>query len=111
MGAAWYHFCSKEEVADWPDDVFSQYNGTGVSLYCVRCVRSRRYKYVYYPLDTDELYDLETDPWEMVNLNHDPEYAAVRQEMASRMTHWMQKSDDMLQNWNVGISPMRKAAR
>lgn len=50
------------------DLIFSEYNGQQFGLYTQRMVRDRRFKYVWNPTDVDELYDLENDPWEMVNL-------------------------------------------
>lgn len=47
---------------------FSSYNGQQFGLYCQRMIRDRRFKYIWNATDTDELYDLETDPWEMKNL-------------------------------------------
>ncbi len=48
-----------------------------------KAVRTERYKYIHYlELDgMDELYDLETDPYEMKNLFYDP----ASQEIAGRM--------------------------
>jgi arylsulfatase A-like enzyme len=96
----------QQTPGDWPDDVFCQYSGEGIALYSVRGVRSRQYKYVYYPLDTDELYDLDADPWEMQNLIDEPNAASILAEMRERLGRWMQKSDDVLYNWNVDVTPM-----
>jgi arylsulfatase A-like enzyme len=98
-------FLKGEEVANWPDDVYIQYNGEGISLYTIRTVRSRRYKYVYYPYDVDELYDEETDPWEMRNLVHEPAAAPVLAEMRARMGRWMAQVGDVLLEWNVSVTP------
>lgn len=50
-------------------------------------LRGDRFKYItYYGLwDTDELYDLTTDPDELNNLIHDPAYANVAKEMESKL--------------------------
>jgi arylsulfatase A-like enzyme len=50
-----------------------------------RFLRTRRYKYAHNAVDIDELYDLETDPDEMVNRIHDPAYSSVVDEMQERM--------------------------
>jgi arylsulfatase A-like enzyme len=47
---------------------FSSYNGQQFGLYCQRMIRDRKYKYIWNATDVDELYDLETDPYEMKNL-------------------------------------------
>lgn len=42
----------------------------------------------------EELYDLETDPHEIVNLVHDPEYGQVLGEMRTRLDRWVVETDD-----------------
>ena len=50
-------------------------------------LRGDRFKYItYYGLwDTDELYDLTTDPGEKKNLIHDPDYKAIAKKMEDRL--------------------------
>src|SRR5699024_223222 len=50
-------------------------------------LRGDRFKYItYYGVwDTDELYDLTTDPGETKNLIHDPDYQTVAKEMENRL--------------------------
>jgi arylsulfatase A-like enzyme len=96
-----------ELPADWPDDAYVQYHGEGISLYSIRALRTRRWKYVYYPLDRDELYDLETDPWEMRNLSDDPASRPVLQEQRARLVRRMEQADDVLREWNVDLTPFR----
>ncbi|MBI2942225.1 MAG: sulfatase-like hydrolase/transferase [Chloroflexi bacterium] len=97
-----------QTMADWPDDVYVQYHGEGISLYTMRAVRTRRHKYVYYPYDRHELYDEEADPWELRNRSEDPAYASVLEEMKGRMAAWAERSADVVVEWNVGITPMRQ---
>jgi len=40
-------------------------------------VRSRRWRYIHYSDDTEELYDHDKDPWEWTNLAKDSKYADV----------------------------------
>ena len=42
--------------------------------------------------DLDELYCLESDPYEHCNLAHDTRYAAVRKELMSELYRWRQWS-------------------
>ena len=100
-------FLKGEEIVDWPDDVYIQYSGEGISLYSIRAVRSRRYKYVYYPFDLDELYDAEADPWEMHNLAQEPEAAPILAEMRARMARWMERVGDVMIEWNADLTPKR----
>ncbi len=43
----------------------------------------------------EELYDLETDPFEVNNRAADPDYAAVRRELTSQLDRWMTETNDM----------------
>ena len=52
---------------DWRDAIFCQLNGVEL-YYTQRIVMTKDYKYVYNGFDYDELYDLQSDPNEMVNL-------------------------------------------
>ncbi len=40
-------------------------------------VRSARWRYIQYSDGTEELYDHDNDPWEIINLASDPQYASV----------------------------------
>ena len=79
---------------EWPDDVFSEFHGYETTLYSQRMVRTKRWKYVYNPPDVDELYDLESDPGEVMNRIDDPGCEHVLREMRERMFQWMQRTND-----------------
>jgi len=82
---------------DWPQDVFVQISES----HCGRAIRTSRWKYsVAAPNATGSdsgsdvyreafLYDLESDPHERRNLVADPEYCAVRAELADRLKQRM----------------------
>jgi len=71
-------------------------------------VQSRRYKYVYYPYDLDELHDLEADPWEMHNLAQEPGAASILADMKARMVRWMERVGDVLVEWNRDLTAKRR---
>ncbi len=52
-----------------------------------RMVRTDRYKYIHWMQHPglDELYDLETDPFETVNLANDPDAQGIRADMRVRL--------------------------
>jgi arylsulfatase A-like enzyme len=67
-------------------DVFSR--ATGAPLPSVEGVRGERFKYAHY-LDTDpmeeQLFDLQEDPFEMVNLVDNPDYSEILEVMRQRI--------------------------
>ncbi len=48
------------------------------------------------PRTVEELYDLETDPHELVNLAGDPRYAKTISEMRSALAEWMRATRDVM---------------
>jgi uncharacterized sulfatase len=77
----------------------------------VRCAFDGRYKLVVNLLTSDELYDLETDPDEMVNLIDAPAHAAVRDQLHDRMLNWMNDTRDPFRGYYWERRPWRKDAR
>jgi arylsulfatase A-like enzyme len=64
-----------------------------------KMARTRRWKFVYDPLDpdgVDELYDLEADPWELRNLaaSADPTHQRVKAEMQRQLLAWSIQTED-----------------
>lgn len=60
-----------------------------------KMIRTRRWKYVYDPLDTvDELYDLHADPWELVNLAGGAVHADIVAEMRRLLLDWSIRTED-----------------
>ena len=101
----WPQLLGHPAPPDWPDDAYVQYHGEGIALYSIRALRTARHKYVYYPLDRDELYDLEADPWELHNLSDDPASAPVLADLRARLVRRMQDAGDVLHEWNNGLTP------
>ncbi len=75
----------------WRDSFFVEYYSDIVFPRIVsmgyEAVRTERYKLIHYlELEgMDELYDLQTDPYEMTNLIGSADYAAVREELYTRL--------------------------
>jgi arylsulfatase len=59
-----------------------------------KMVRTRRWKFIYYPEGFAELYDLESDPHEMTNLADNAEYRDRAYEMKDRLLHWLTTADE-----------------
>jgi uncharacterized sulfatase len=60
----------------------------------VRCIVSGPYKLVINLLHTDEFYNLETDPAEVVNLIQHPDYGDARDTLHDRLLDWMYDKRD-----------------
>jgi arylsulfatase A-like enzyme len=90
-------FLRGQRPEGWREDVYAQCNG--VEVYCTRrMVRTARHKLVYTPVDVDELYDLETDPFEMRNLADEPAAAAVKARLYRRMWQYAYDTEDIIFN-------------
>lgn len=69
-----------------PEARFAEYNLTGpVPFYTVR---TDQWKYIHNEGQTDELYDLATDPAETRNLAANPRHAAIRRQLRERLFDW-----------------------
>ncbi len=68
----------------------------------IRCVCDGRYKLAINLMTTDELYDLETDPYEMVNLIESEKHAAIRNDLHDRLLNWMNVSRDPFRGYYWG---------
>lgn len=99
-------FLREETPDDWPDTVYSQFNGVEL-YYTQRIVATKEYKYVYNGFDFDELYDLRHDPHEMVNRIDDPAYADVKRDLVQRMWRFAAREADMIFNpyGTVALAP------
>ncbi len=75
------------------------------SIYCEhntpwRAVVDGRYKLIIQGTTAlslsavDNLYDLDTDPFELNNLKDDPAYAAIKQQLYNRLLLWLAETDD-----------------
>lgn len=90
----------------WRDAWFTQTNGN--ELYGIqRSVATRDWHYVYNGFDFDELYDLRTDPHQLVNRAADPACATVRDELCRRMWRFAHDHGDTCTDSyiTVGLAP------
>jgi arylsulfatase A-like enzyme len=58
--------------------------------------RTREFKYVRRLDETDELYDLCSDPGEQCNRIHDPALRGVLADLRERMLSWYQETADVV---------------
>jgi len=99
-------FFRGETPEDWRDAHFTQFNGVEL-YYTQRMVQTATHKYVYNGFDFDELYDLDADPHEMVNLEADPALEDVKKDLVRRMWETALAEEDISTNpyWTVALAP------
>jgi arylsulfatase A-like enzyme len=97
---------SGEVPDDWPDTFFTQFNGVEL-YYTQRSVVTAEFKYVYNGFDFDELYDLRTDPHELVNVSDRPEYQEAKHQLVRKMWAFAAREDDIIFNpyGTVALAP------
>ena len=78
------------------DCVTATYHGSQFGLYCQRMIRTKEYKYVWNPTDTDELYSLTEDPGELHNLIDESDYGEVLHGLRQRLHELLLKQGDDL---------------
>jgi len=97
--------CRGEEVSDWRMSAFSESFGYlcegpdcdyPLRYLWKKTLRTRDFRYSVTPGrdEGEELFDLRTDPDELVNLVNVPDYQEIRQKLKNEMQHRV-----MLQDW------------
>ena len=82
------------EKTDWRDSIVIEFHGLIDTPYTMRTIRHGQYKYGYSFASSDELYDLDEDPYEMTNLIDVPAYAGVLHDMRMRLWQWINETGD-----------------
>ncbi|MEM6257585.1 MAG: sulfatase [Planctomycetota bacterium] len=85
----------------WREEFFYEHRFDHSSIPESEAVRTERWKYIkYIDHDYEELYDLDADPIEAVNLAEEPAYAAVLGEMRFKLDAWrsLTRDSDTLPN-------------
>lgn len=93
----------RQETTEWRDSIFYEYwVDLAHSIPTMTAARTERYKLIQYPEinDLDELYDLETDPYEMNNLAANPEYAALHRDMENLL-----RKNQKAAGWRPDVFP------
>ena len=86
----------KGDNANSRDSIFAEFHGYEPCLTSIRMVRTKKWKYIYNPFSIDELYDMESDPFEIHNLAPRIGHKAVLSRMKERMIEWMRSTNDDL---------------
>ncbi len=93
------------EHPEWQPDIVCEFHGHHFP-YPQRMLREDRYKLVVNPESTNELYDLERDPDELLNIYHHPEMAPVRERMLHRLYTLLVERDDRFYHWMTSMYPV-----
>jgi arylsulfatase A-like enzyme len=73
----------------WRQQVFASHHSPARHGMSTRCVRSKRYKLIEQRLTGEvELFDLQTDPYELVNLAGSRDHAAIRAKLEAELAQW-----------------------
>lgn len=81
---------------DWRQEVVTTYHGQQFGLFSQRMLRTREWKYVWNPTDTDELYYLSEDPEEFHNRIDDPKLLPLLSEFRIRLYEILLAEGDTL---------------
>lgn len=87
------------EEMELRENLYMEFHGDELGLYSQRILLNPRYKYVYNGPDIDELYDLDLDPHEIVNLVDDPRYQEISVDLKRRLQREMETYQDPLTGW------------
>lgn len=79
---------------DWRKEMFGEYYGKQNWRAPIRMIRTKKWKYCRYTSFGEELYDLENDPSELVNLAESHEYEHEKSKLANRLEEWMEATED-----------------
>lgn len=80
-------------------------------FYPIRCVTDGRHKLVINLFETDELYDLSEDPFEMKNRIDDPASAEVRDHLHDQLLDEMDRIRDTFRSYRWAQRPWRTSPR
>jgi arylsulfatase A-like enzyme len=93
------------EHPEWQQDIVAEFHGHHFP-YPQRMLREDRYKLVVNPDSTNELYDLQVDPDELLNVYHHPEMAPVRDRMLGRLYGLLVERGDRFFHWMTSMYPV-----
>jgi N-acetylglucosamine-6-sulfatase len=89
----------KGDSTQWRDKIFYEYfwEYDFPMTPTVFGVRTEKYKYIRYfgIWDTNELYNIENDPNETVNLINDEKYADISRQLAVELFNWLEQTKGM----------------
>ncbi len=91
-----------DQVGGWRQEIVAEFHGHHFP-YPQRMIRTDRHKLVINPADVNELYDLQTDPDELVNVCAAAPYRAVRDELMRRLYELLRGRGDNFYHWMTSM--------
>lgn len=92
-GSSLLPFMNNDQKEEWRKEYYTQSNGN--ELYGIqRSVTNADFKLVYNGFDYDELYDLQNDPEEMINLINSPEHKTIIKSLYKKLWQHAMEHDD-----------------
>ena len=87
QGKSLYPLFKDPAQTNWRDAVYYQFFESGWGVPQHYGIRTKTYKLIHFLSEPEnwELYDLESDPYEMVNLYHDPANELLIQDLKNEM--------------------------
>ena len=85
----------------------ADHDGFG-GLQMMRAAITERYKLVLHLLDSDELYDMETDPYEICNHIDEEEYSEIRNSLHDSILEQMNRTRDLYRGYQWACRSWRK---
>ena len=73
----------------------------------IRCIVDKKYKLVINLLTSDELYDMEVDPYEMTNLKNSVGHVSIRNKLHDRLIDIMNTTRDVYRGYYWHCRPWR----
>jgi uncharacterized sulfatase len=87
---------------------FAINNDAWGQFYPIRCLTDGRHKLIINLFETDELYDLQDDPFELKNVLEDPAYSNVRRALHDALLDEMDANRDPFRSFRWGARPWRQ---
>lgn len=97
-----------ETPPNWRQSICFQCDGVEL-YYTQRAITTKQSKYIFNGFDFDELYNLKTDPHELINLARNPEYNTIKSDLCKELwTFASTVHDPPISSYiTVGLAPNR----
>jgi arylsulfatase A-like enzyme len=98
QGRSLVPFVRKNHPQGWRTSMISEGLSAAHSLCTHRMIRNGNWKYIFFAAGTDELYNLEEDPWEIKNIIDESESQNKLKELQDLLLEWMNDTNDLVRH-------------